>query len=74
MLVVGTVSVSLPVIHLSVFSFLEDNFSKCQWSFTKFDMCIDIVEIWFGIANGQIWSIFDRVIRAQLFKANDVVS
>ena len=25
-------------------------------------MCIDIVEIWFGIANGQISSIFDRVI------------
>ena len=22
-------------------------------------MCIDIVEIWFGIANGQISSIFD---------------
>ena len=25
-------------------------------------MCIDIVEIWFGIANRQISSIFDRVI------------
>ena len=25
-------------------------------------MCIDIVEVWFGIANGQISSIFDRVI------------
>ena len=25
-------------------------------------MCIDIVQIWFGIANGQIKSIFDRVI------------
>ena len=25
-------------------------------------MCIDIVEIWFGIANGQILSIFDRDI------------
>ena len=60
MLVVGTVSVSLPVIHLSIFSFLEDNFSK--WIFTKLGMCIDIVEIWFGIANGQIWSVFDRVI------------
>ena len=24
-------------------------------------MCIDIVEIWFGIANGQISLIFDRV-------------
>ena len=27
--------------------------------FTKFGMCIDIVEIWFGIANGQILSLFD---------------
>ena len=25
-------------------------------------MCIGIVEIWFGIANRQSWSIFDRVI------------
>ena len=25
-------------------------------------LCIDIVEIWFGIANGQHLSIFDRVI------------
>ena len=33
-----------------------------QWIFTKLDMCIDIVYIWFGIANGQISSIFDRVI------------
>ena len=27
----------------------------------KFSMCIDIVEIWFGIADGQISIIFDRV-------------
>ena len=46
--------------HMSVFSFLDDNFSKYQWIFTKLDMSIDIVEIWFGIANGQISSIFDR--------------
>ena len=25
-------------------------------------MCIDIVEIWFGIANGQISSNFDSII------------
>ena len=25
-------------------------------------MCIDIVEIWFGIANGQILSIFDSYL------------
>ena len=44
------------------FSFLDDNLSKHQCVFTKLDMCIDIVEIWFGIANGQISSIFDGVI------------
>ena len=41
-----------------IFMFLDDNFSKHQWIFTKLGMCIDIVEIWFGIANGQISSIF----------------
>ena len=46
-------------IHAFVFLFLEDNLSKCQWIFTKLGMCIDIVEIWFEIANGQIPSTFD---------------
>ena len=32
--------------------FPDDNLSKCQWIFTKLGMCIDIVEIIFGIANG----------------------
>ena len=40
------------------FSFPDDNLSKHQWIFTKLGMCIDIVEIWFGIANGQISSNF----------------
>ena len=44
------------------FSFLDDNLSKCQGILTKLVTCIDIKEIWFGIANGQISSIFDRVI------------
>ena len=35
--------------------------SKYQWIFTKLGMCIDIVEIWFGIAKGQISSIFDSL-------------
>ena len=30
--------------------------------FSPNGVCIDIVEIWFGIANGQISSIFDGVI------------
>ena len=43
--------------YVSVFSFLFDNLSKYQWIFTKLGMCIVILEIWFGIANGQISSI-----------------
>ena len=27
----------------------------------KLGVCIDIMEVWFGNANGQILSIFDRV-------------
>ena len=49
----------LPARDTSLFSFLDDNFSKYQWIFTKLGMCIDIVEICFGIANGLISSIFD---------------
>ena len=45
-----------------IFSFPDDNLSKHQWIITKLSMCIDIMEIWFGIANGQILSIFDEVI------------
>ena len=45
-----------------IFSFPDDNLSKRQWIFTKLGMCIDIVEIWIGIANGQILSNFDGVI------------
>ena len=52
----------LSACNTSVFYFQDDNLSKSQWIFTKFDMCIDIVEICLGIAHGQILSIFDRVI------------
>ena len=45
------------------FSFPDANLTKHQWSFTKLGMCIDIVEIWFGIANGQISSNFYGVAR-----------
>ena len=44
------------------FSFPDDNLSKHQWIFTKLATCIDIKEIWFGIADGQISSNFYRVI------------
>ena len=45
-----------------IFSFLDYNLSKLQGIFTKLGMCIDNVGIWFGIADGQISSIFDGVI------------
>ena len=45
-----------------IFSFPEDNLSKCQGIFTKLGTCTDMKEILFGIANGQILSMFDRVI------------
>ena len=52
-------SVRCTSVRLSVrFSFLDDNLSKHQWIFTKLGMCIGIVEIWFGKANGQISSNF----------------
>ena len=53
-------SVHQSYVHLSVhFLFLNDNLSKHQWIFTKFVACINTVEIWFEIANGQISSNFD---------------
>ena len=54
-------SVICPSVRPSIFSFQEDNLSKCQRIFTKLSVCIDIVEIWFGIVNGQISSIFDEL-------------
>ena len=46
----------------SDFSFLDSNLSKYQGIFTKLGLCIDIVEVWFGIANGQISSARDTSI------------
>ena len=48
--------------YTSGFLFPDDYFSKFQWIFTKLAMCIDIVELYFENANGQISSMFDRVI------------
>ena len=36
--------------------------SKCHGILTKLGTCIDMKEIWFGIAYGQTSSMFDRVI------------
>ena len=41
----------LSVCNTSVFTFPDENFSKYQWISMKLGMCIDIVEVWFGIAN-----------------------
>ena len=54
-------SVVHPSVHLSVFRFRK-KLSKRQWIFTKPGICIDIVETWFEIANGQVSSIFYGVI------------
>ena len=48
-------------VHLSIFSFLDDNLSKYNQFVTRLGTAIDTLEIWFGIANGQILSIFDKV-------------
>ena len=45
-----------------IFAFPDDNLSKCRGILTKRGACFDIKNIWFGIANGQISSMFDRVI------------
>ena len=47
---------------MSKFSFLDDNFSKCQWISTKLGVCLDIVKMWFGIADEQISSILDSYL------------
>ena len=47
---------------MPIFLFQDDNLSKLQGILTKPAICIDIKEIWFGIANGQISSNFYGVI------------
>ena len=57
-----TLAVHVSVRLSSVRIFTSDNnVSKCQWIFTKLGVCIDIVDIWFGIVNVQILSIFDEL-------------
>ena len=41
--------------QVSGISFKYHNLSKYQSIFNKLGICIDIVEIWFGIANRQIY-------------------
>ena len=58
-------SVHLSYIRPSLFLFPDNNLSECWWIFTKLGMSIGIVEIWFGITNGHISSVFDRVFYQQ---------
>ena len=46
---------------MPIFWLQDDNLSKCQGILNKLDTHIDIKEVWFGIANGQISSNFDGV-------------
>ena len=56
------VSVRPSIVRPSVRPCPDDNLCKHQWIFTKLGMCIDIVEIWFGIAHERISSNVDGVI------------
>ena len=54
-----------------IFLFPDDNLSKQQRILTKLAICIDLKEICFGIANGQISSDFYGVIcprHARIFR------
>ena len=46
-----------------IFSFQDDDLSLGV--LTKLGTCIDTKEVWFGIANGHISSVFDRVMCPQ---------
>ena len=50
--------------NTSVFKFQDNKLSRSQWIFTKFDMFIDIAEVWFGIAHWNSSSIFDSCLPA----------
>ena len=65
MVIFRQILMELSTPDLPIFFFLDNNLSKCQGVLTKLGTCIhciDIKEIWSWIANGQILSIFDRVI------------
>ena len=59
-MVSGWLSMCLSYDRPSVFSFPHDNLSKCR-VFFKLGVFIGIVEIWFGIVNGQISSILTEL-------------
>ena len=48
--------------NTSVFYFKDNNLSKSQWIFTKFDMCIYVMEICFWDCSVANFVKYDRVI------------
>ena len=48
----------LSALDTPIFLFSDDNLSKCEGNLTKLGTCFDMKEIRFGIANGQISSMF----------------
>ena len=55
---------SRSVVHLSIFSFPDNNLGKYQWIFTKLGVCIDTVEIRLGLLMGKFLSVFDSYLPA----------
>ena len=53
----GFTSVIRVSVRLYVFSIPVNNLMECQWIFTRFNVSIDIVQIWFGISNGKNFAI-----------------
>ena len=51
----------LSALDTPIFSFPDDNLSKEQGILTKLAICIDLNEIWYGIANGQIRQLFTEL-------------
>ena len=56
--------IELSALNMTIFCFPDDTckLSTCQGILTKLGTCIDIKEIWYGISNGQISSIFDYFV------------
>ena len=61
-LLMGKFHQILTELSAQFFFILGQNLSKSQGILTKLGMCIDMKEIWFRIANGQVSSMFDSVI------------
>ena len=56
----------LSALDTSIFSFLDNNFNKYLWIFTKLGMCIDVLDICFGIANGQFHQFFTKLSASKM--------